>query len=246
MGLGKDLVNQGNWLFRRRSYVPLVIVVPFLIALASMRWPLGNYALHEFWEFSCLGISFLGLLVRVMVVGYTPKGTSGRVTHRQVAEVLNTTGMYSIVRHPLYLGNFLIWLGIALVPMNWWFTGFFVLAFWLYYERIATAEEDFLRQKFGSSFEEWAERTPAFFPRFRAWQRQASTFSLRNVLKREYTAAGGIVLGHVGVEVAEHLIIDSRLPNEPFWGMFALAGLGTYLGLRTIKRFTRWLHVQGR
>ena len=34
------------------------------------------------------------------------KNTSGRNTHDQVADSLNTSGIYSIVRHPLYVGNF--------------------------------------------------------------------------------------------------------------------------------------------
>ncbi|MGB8874133.1 MAG: hypothetical protein WCC75_12145, partial [Desulfobaccales bacterium] len=45
--------------------------------------------------------------------GLPPRGTSGRNTQGQVAETLNTTGIYSLVRNPLYLGNFLIWLGLS-------------------------------------------------------------------------------------------------------------------------------------
>ncbi len=56
-------------------------------------------------------ISFFGLALRVIVVGHAPYGTSGRNTREQVADTLNTTGMYSIVRHPLYLANYLIILG---------------------------------------------------------------------------------------------------------------------------------------
>jgi protein-S-isoprenylcysteine O-methyltransferase Ste14 len=72
-----------------------------------------------------------------------------------VAEVLNTTWMYSLVRNPLYLGNFIIWLGLALFINVWWCTIIVILSFILFYERIIFAEEKFLREKFGKTFK-WA------------------------------------------------------------------------------------------
>ena len=43
------------------------------------------------------------------------------------------------------------------------------LVFWLYYERIMLAEEEFLRARYGKAFDDWAARTPAFLPNFRHW-----------------------------------------------------------------------------
>lgn len=64
------------------------------------------------WAWSCIAVSLFGLLIRAVTIGFTPKGTSGRNTKEgQVAEVLNTKGIYSVVRHPLYLGNYFMWLG---------------------------------------------------------------------------------------------------------------------------------------
>ena len=57
-----------------------------------------------------------------LCVGFTPRGTSGRNTKEgQVAESLNTLGMYSMCRHPLYLGNLLMWLGIVMYMGHLWF-----------------------------------------------------------------------------------------------------------------------------
>ena len=55
----------------------------------------------------------MGFLFRAWAIGTTPAGTSGRNTKEQVAEVLNSTGIYSIVRHPLYVGNYFMWIGIV-------------------------------------------------------------------------------------------------------------------------------------
>jgi len=57
-----------------------------------------------------IALSMFGFIIRAIAIGTTPKGTSGRNTKEgQVAESLNTKGIYSMVRHPLYLGNYFMW-----------------------------------------------------------------------------------------------------------------------------------------
>lgn len=63
----------------------------------------------------------------------------------------NTTGMYSIVRHPLYLGNFFVGFGIVLICSSVWLAVVFCLLFVVYYERLMFAEEEFLRTSSGWS-----------------------------------------------------------------------------------------------
>jgi hypothetical protein len=126
-------------------------------------------------------------------VGHAPAGTSGRNTLGQVARSLNVTGLYSVVRHPLYLGNFLMWLGVSLVPRCWWFTALTVLIFWLYYERIMFAEEGFLEECFGEDYRGWAAATPAFIPKFHTWVKPALPFSLRAAVAREYSGLFAVI-----------------------------------------------------
>src|SRR6476646_11335574 len=146
MALDDEFQKQGEWLFRWRSFLPLILLPWIGIALLELnadninKWGDG-------WDYFCLGGSFLGLFVRVVTIGYVPERTSGRNTRTQIADQINTTGMYSIVRHPLYLGNFLIGFGVSLVQVVWWLPVIYALAFWLYYERIMFAEESFLSQK---------------------------------------------------------------------------------------------------
>ena len=174
-------------------------------------------------------------------------GDFGRNTRAgQVADVLNTTGMYSIVRHPLYLGNFVIWLGVAMYCGVWWFVVIVVLLFWLYYERIMFAEEEFLRRKFGDTYVEWAAATPAFLPRLKGWRRAELPFSLRSVLRREYPGLFAIVAAFYVLKVYERVVIHRDPTVEPVWSGVFLAGLATFLTLRTLKRKTRLLAVEGR
>jgi protein-S-isoprenylcysteine O-methyltransferase Ste14 len=242
MALREELVREGNWLFRWRSFLPLVLLVPLLFALRSMQWPLENPWLFACWKIVCGSVSLTGLALRMVTTGYAPPGTSGRSTRHQVARTLNTTGMYSVVRNPLYLGNFLIFLGIAMYCLVWWYVVIYVLAFWLYYERIIFAEEDFLRRKFGEQFEHWASRTPRFIPRFMQWTRPATPFSVRRVLRKEYTGLFGIVAGYFAMDVAEHLVVQRKLVVEPEWAVLGGAALVIYLTLIGLKKCTRLLH----
>lgn len=245
MALAEEFQSQGNWLFRWRSYLPLILLALLGVALQQFRFPFGNLWIHEVWEEFCLGISFCGLLMRVLTVGYAPAGTSGRNTKMQFADALNTTGMYSVVRHPLYLGNFLIGLGVALVVWVWWLPVIYALSFSLYYERIMFAEEEFLRKKFGHDFDAWAAETPAFWPRITRWRRSPLRFSARNALRREYTGLLVVVLAHSGLEFAEHELLHNYAWHWP-WTALLAAAVVAYLVLRTLKKRTKFLDVAGR
>jgi protein-S-isoprenylcysteine O-methyltransferase Ste14 len=246
MSLQEELNTQGNWLFRWRSYLPLLLILLVVVALRQFRLPFGSVYAHEIWEQICLAVSISGLAVRALAVAFVPARTSGRNAKCQVADELNTTGVYSVVRHPLYLGNFLIGLGISLVLWVWWLPVMYTLLFCLYYERIMLAEEAFLRDKFGREFEDWAARTPAFWPRLVQWRRPALPFSLRSMLRREYTALFVIVLGHTGLEIAEHQVLPHAEGALAFWIATAAIGSLFYVLLRTLKKRTRALDVPGR
>lgn len=248
MALREEFAKSGNWLFRWRSYLPLLIVPLLLAALPQSKYlekTLGETA-EYLWEGFCALVSFSGLLVRCLVVAYAPKRTSGRNTEHQKAETLNTTGLYSVVRHPLYLGNFFIFLGMVLFVQVVWFAILAVLSFWLYYERIMFAEEEFLRGKFGDTFLAWAEKTPAFWPGFRNWQQPALTFSFRNILKREYTAFFLIIASLTMLDAAGDMFTGGKLKIDEVWLTLFIIGLVVYLVLRTLRTKTRILHVEGR
>ncbi len=147
------------------------------------------------------------------------------------------------MRHPLYLGNFFMWLGIALLCCNWWLAVVFTLAFWLYYERIMFTEEEFLRRKFGDEYLAWAQRTPAFVPNPRLWRRAERPFSLRKALRGEYCGLFGLVTAFLAMETLEHAVVEKEFIIEPQWGLIFLVGLAAFLVLRFLKKHTTVLKV---
>ena len=251
--LRDSLAKQGAWLFRWRSFLPLMLVPIALLAVYQSRGAIGSLgeALDDAWEAISIGISLVGALVRILAVGFVPSGTSGRNTRSQRAERLNTTGMYSVVRHPLYLGNFLIFLGFVFFLEVWWLPLVAALAFAVYYERIMMTEEAFLLSQYGAVYSEWATRTPAFFPVLSKWKNPDMPFSWRTVLRREYGSVYLLCVYFVVVEFASDLVLRhealaSWMQNERFW-LFAF-GFGTlgYLSLRFLKKRTHLLDVPGR
>ncbi|MBI1370989.1 MAG: hypothetical protein GC162_20335 [Planctomycetes bacterium] len=245
MAMQEEFVRSGNWLFRWRSYLPLAMIG--LCAMAMRHYHnIRSQRLDYVWEALCLTTSFTGLAVRILTIGHTPKGTSGRNTHEQVADSLNTTGIYSIVRNPLYLGNFIVGLGIVLFPREWWLVVIYALIFWLYYERIIFAEEAFLRAKFGDAYLCWAAATPAFIPRFGAYRPADLPFSFKNVLRREYNGFFVIIVALAVQEAYGDYLTYHKFIIDGAWTALLVASAITWGTLRMLKRSTSLLHVQGR
>ena len=231
-----EMRNQGNWLFRWRSFLPLAIVPFFLIGLQHFTYPMGSRLLDRLWELFCFAISLLGLGVRIYTVGHVPKGTSGRTTSTPKAQELNTTGIYSIVRHPLYLGNFIIWVGIVLLVRSTLLTAACVLAYFLYYERIIIAEEGFLSEKFGAAFAQWAEKTPMVIPKFKLWCKPAQPFSWQVVLIREYPGFLTITASFAALDVLGARFYEGRWQLDWMWAAILCVGLLAFVILRTLKK----------
>ncbi len=246
MTLREKFESTGNWLFRWRSYLPLVLVGIFTLALFEYEYPSNSESMVILWELFCLLVSFLGLGIRIFTVGYKPKKTSGRNTKRQVAETLNTTGAYSIVRNPLYLGNFFVGLGISLFVHIWWMTLIYILVFWLYYERIIFAEETYLKNKFGDQYVQWTKVTPAIVPNFRLYKKPDLKFSVKNVMKREYSGFFGVIIALSVLEVASDLIVTKKLQLHTSWTILIVLSFTTWITLRTLKKYTTLLDVEGR
>jgi hypothetical protein len=163
-----------------------------------------------------------------------------------VADVLNTSGMYSVIRHPLYLGNFFMALGPAIFLRIWWVVLFYVLCFWIYYERIVFAEEEFLRSKFGEAYLEWASRIPALVPRLRDWQPPELAFSWRTALKKEYHSLFALIGVLTGMEVIADSLLEKSVHLDLVWVLIFSDGLLFYIVVRVLKKKTRLLDVQGR
>ena len=99
MTLKKELRTQGDFLFKHRSYLPVIIIIAGL-AVYIQNEITSDVLPHqqgEIYKFICLAVALLGLFIRVHAVGHAAKNTSGRnTTVGQVADEVNSTGLYSM------------------------------------------------------------------------------------------------------------------------------------------------------
>ncbi len=236
MSLQSELVSQGNFLFKHRSNLPLLLL---MLGIAVMGYSIYNGFFLDYlqprYEILSLIIGLLGLFIRIVTVGYTPVNTSGRNTKVQLADELNTTGMYSLVRHPLYLGNYLMWLSIAILTQHIWFILLFITCYWLYYERIMIAEESFLISKFGEIYADWANKVPSFIPRKFRWTKPKYPFSFKKVLKKEKNGLFALFLIFYLFKGVETFLLDGEvvLGGWQYYGMI-ITGI-IYLILKVLK-----------
>ncbi|MFM9826027.1 methyltransferase family protein [Flavobacterium sp.] len=249
MALQEELEQQGIWLFKYRGKLPTIVLLIGAILYFQTKINPEIFCLEEtpyeiYYELFCLLVSLLGLSIRIYTVGHTPKNTSGRNRNEQIADTLNTSGSYSVVRHPLYLGNFFMWMGPALLTANFWFLIAFCFFYWIYYERIMFAEEQFLRRKFSAIYTDWAQTLPAFVPSFKKYKKPELPFSWIKIIKKEINGIAGIFIIFSIFDISGHLIQNQNNYNY-FIIVTAVFLLVFNLVMRFLKKKTTLLNGMG-
>lgn len=116
------------------------------------------------WVLAGLLIALAGQLFRIFAAGTIFK-------NRKLA----SSGAYALVRHPLYLGNFLILFGFGLACANPWVIGVLVLFWLVWYPAAIRYEDRKLEQLFGEPWREWSRGTNAVFPKSLDFARLTAT-----------------------------------------------------------------------
>ena len=235
------VLGLGEALFRWRSYIPLGLLPLVGLAILRATYPFGTESADLAWETGCVSLSLAGMALRIWTVGVAAPGTSGRNTRAQKAETLNTTGPYSLLRHPLYLANGIIVMGLALFPHTWLLPPAVAALTLAYYMLIAWREEDFLRARFGRGWEEWAERVPRFWPRFAHFVPAARPWRWREALRREYHGLTLVLILPLVLDVAEDLHETGAFDLDEVWTVVACAGVAFYVTVRLLAKRTRLL-----
>ena len=237
MALIEEHIKSGNWLFKYRSYLPITMFMLYFIGLYQEQ----NLTLFQakYWMIYCFFISTLGQIIRILAIGKVPIGTSGRNTKKQRATSLNKLGIYSTVRHPLYLGNYFMWIGMFMLIPILWIQILFTLIYWIYYERIMIAEENFLQNKFGDDYLIWAEGVPAFIPSFKNYKKNSSKYNIKNIIRREYTSLSAMILLFLILIQLNNGIALNDWTIKPFIKWIFICTSGFYLLLRLLKKKTK-------
>ncbi len=189
----------------------------------AILYPIGIFA---FWCAQCdnrsirqgMGFVIAGLLIRLWANGYAIK-----------MDKLTTSGPYSFVRNPLYLGSFLIVLGFIIMLKLRYVGMSFLLVWILIYIRTILQEETMLEEKFKDHYRDYKREVPRLIPRIIP-SRQGPKWSfsfLKIIENKEYKLLFWIfiifVIFYSKEELGEHKHFLFKQ-----WGFIAIA---LFLGL---------------
>jgi len=148
-------------------------------------------------------VLIVGELIRFWALGFVEK--KGRK--------LAMSGPYAFVRNPLYVGNFFLGLGVAVIVSNWIILGLFLVGFLGIYTGTIRGEEKHLREMFGKPYEDYCKNVPSFFPRLTPYAApEKDSFLWSRIIKHhEYITVAGIFL----MVMLIHLYDDLILAKEP-------------------------------
>lgn len=142
-------------IFKYRSYTP----IPFLLVMIWFAQPTVLSLVVGF------AVIFIGELIRFW--GVSIVGAETRTTGTVGGTFLITSGPYSYVRNPLYVGNMLLYGGVGIMSMALFPWMLLVAIAWFYvqYYLIVTREEEYLAATFRGEFDDYLRNVRRFVPR---------------------------------------------------------------------------------
>lgn len=204
------MVRIGNFFFHYRniilpfSFLLILVPSPELFLNPTVALVIG------------LGISIIGQLIRFITIGlvYIIRGGANRKVH---AEDLVTTGIFAHCRNPLYVGNIMVSIGMAIASNSVVFFSFITPFIIFVYIAIVAAEEDFLRNKFGAAFDLYTKNVNRWVPSLKGITKtfQSHNFAWKRVLLKEYNSTfTGTLLGIL-------LIMKAYYQHPEYYGNFS-------------------------
>lgn len=122
-------------------------------------------------------------------------------------KVLATGGPYAFSRNPLYVGNFLLGLGLMVVCSNWIIGIVFLIGYPIVYLGTIRQEEKVLLEQFGKPYEEYCQNVPKFLPRLTPYAAPSpSVFDWKRIFRHhEYVTVLGVALLLCGIHLYDML-----------------------------------------
>ena len=196
--MNKILVDYGNFLYHWRKPILPIVFFGMIVAIKPALF-LGSESLDFVITVLGLLVALAGQAIRLFTIGYAYIHRGGK--NRQVyATRLVVGGIYSHTRNPMYLGSFLINLGLSIVYGSAVLTLVVLLVFCAVYLAVILAEEDFLKRKFGREYEDYTKRVNRLWPDLRGIRATLQAFDhydWRRVLRKESGTILGLALGLV-------------------------------------------------
>jgi protein-S-isoprenylcysteine O-methyltransferase Ste14 len=161
----KKTKRRESWVQRLAYVLPLFAAFYLLLHYSGHTW-LGTRFVPDTRSVEWLGVVIMaaGVAIAFWARFHLGANWSGVVTLKQDHELIRT-GPYRTIRHPIYTGILLAFLGNAVeVGQVRGLLGLLII--WLSFYVKARREESFLVQEFGPRFDEHSQHTGMFLPKF--------------------------------------------------------------------------------
>ncbi len=238
-----NLTDCGRFLFKVRNGLFPLILVGVLLAVPPV-WFLGNPVMDGWLMGLGLVTALSGQAFRLAVIGYAYVKRGGK--NREVyANHLVTRGFYAHTRNPMYVGNFLIVLGFGLLHGSVWVYGLVSACFAWIYLAIVSAEESYLREKFGAEFQHYSETVNRFVPDFRGLRGSLAAFEYdwRRALLKEYNTVFLVLAVCLGLILWKLINLHDGLAlfraGVIGLGLLYVPLIGGYAAVRYLKKTRR-------
>jgi protein-S-isoprenylcysteine O-methyltransferase Ste14 len=195
---------------------------------------LGNK--NIFINLAGLLVSLSGEFIRIFTVGYASRGTSGRESFLK-ADALNTTGIYSLVRNPLYIGNFLIFSGLIVVFANIWAEIVLAVFLFLQYYFIILCEEDFLKNQYGKDYADYCGKVNRVIPVFKNYRKNRNPFDLKKVVFKESDSVFNMLVMYLLVLAYKEKVYNGSIETQFLFIIIGIALIFSYISVKIIKKY---------
>jgi protein-S-isoprenylcysteine O-methyltransferase Ste14 len=108
-------------------------------------------------------LAIIGLIIRVTSILILKQQFTYTVTKIENHELIET-GLYKCIRHPGYLGQLIIFLGISVTLSNWLSVLFMIIPVLLGYLNRIRVEERFMIDQMGQKYIDYRKRTKRLIP----------------------------------------------------------------------------------
>jgi protein-S-isoprenylcysteine O-methyltransferase Ste14 len=135
---------------------PLFYAVAFLLSLLLQKLvPLNSAVFHTTTlKITAIAIVGISLVFSIPALLQFLK-TKNTVVTIKPANSLQTSGIYSITRNPMYFGLLVLYTGLALLTGNWWTLILMPVLLLVVTQRIIKPEERYLLRAFGEPYESY-------------------------------------------------------------------------------------------
>ena len=194
-----------------------------------------------------IGLAMLGLMLRFWANGYvghvTVNWTQKWRGDAKIGQLI-TAGPYAYVRHPLYLGAFLIGAGIFIIVGNFWVVAAALTFFLTVYRRKMTQEEALLRDEGGTASIVYHASVPRWLPTWQRYPNRQGRWSWQGIrTSKEWKTIIWVLVIVLALYLREEALQEHDLLSAKDWTKHWLA-IGTALVLMltdgVVELVRRW------